>query len=349
MVSFYPGPSQINPEIPLFVQQAYENGTTSCNHRSNQFMDLYKATLHTFKKKLNLPSDYTLAFVSSATECWEIITQSYKNLATTHLYNGAFGEKWGQYNQNLGGKPNLLPYALDWTPSQVFDRLESTELICITPTETSNGTQWPVQDLQTLRNTSDTALIAADATASLGGIHLPFELADIWFASVQKCLGLPAGLGILILSPKAIEIAQKQPNTYYNGINNIVKNANKFQTTHTPNVLGIYLLNAVLKSRDNIVKIEKETKAKQKFFDNFLQTIPHLNYACSNPHVLSPTVFALLTKEANTIKEICLQEGMVIGNGYGEWKHNTIRIANFPELKLENFKALAAVLLRILK
>jgi len=32
--------------------------------------------------------------------------------------------------------------------------------------------------------------------------------------------------------------------------------------------------------------------------------------------------------------------GIVVGNGYGAWKKNTFRIANFPALSQDNFDSL---------
>lgn len=58
-----------------------------------------------------------------------------------------------------------------------------------------------------------------DATSTMGGINLPWLEADVWFASVQKCLGIPAGLGVLICSPKALERAtQLNKKVHYNDI-----------------------------------------------------------------------------------------------------------------------------------
>lgn len=47
-------------------------------------------------------------------------------------------------------------------------------------------------------------LIAIDITSSAGGIKHDIADADMWFFSVQKCFGLPSGLGIFIANEKAI-------------------------------------------------------------------------------------------------------------------------------------------------
>ena len=40
------------------------------------------------------------------------------------------------------------------------------------------------------------------------------------------------------------------------------------------------------------------------------------------------------------IKHICLQNQIELGNGYGIWKENTVRIANFPSHTVADFDQL---------
>lgn len=65
-----------------------------------------------------------------------------------------------------------------------------------------------MEELAQIRSMTN-ALIAIDATSWFGGVVFDWMLGDVWFASVQKCLGLPAGMGIMVCSPKALEKARK--------------------------------------------------------------------------------------------------------------------------------------------
>lgn len=40
------------------------------------------------------------------------------------------------------------------------------------------------------------------------------------------------------------------------------------------------------------------------------------------------------------IKKGAKQQGLLLGNGYGNWKSNTFRIANFPAITEEEFEQL---------
>src|ERR1700749_4185545 len=101
MISFYPGPSKIYPEVADYLQDAVRDGVLSINHRSPEFAEISKNAILYLKEKLNIPEDYTVLYTSSATECWEIIAQSLIKRGSYHIYNGAFGEKWYKYTSKL--------------------------------------------------------------------------------------------------------------------------------------------------------------------------------------------------------------------------------------------------------
>ncbi|MBC8110499.1 MAG: aminotransferase class V-fold PLP-dependent enzyme, partial [Verrucomicrobia bacterium] len=101
MITFYPGPAKVYPQVADYLQDAYQSGILSSNHRSEAFMKICQTTLALLHEKLSIPADYAIIFVSSATECWEIIAQSFTEKNSLHAYNGAFGEKWFDYAQKI--------------------------------------------------------------------------------------------------------------------------------------------------------------------------------------------------------------------------------------------------------
>ena len=98
-------------------------------------------------------------------------------------------------------------------------RPDDTDLVCITQNETSTATQLREGFILNLYNRLGGALLAVDATSSLAGLNLKYIKADIWYGSVQKCFGLPAGLGVMILSPRAVAQAKAvNDRAHYNGL-----------------------------------------------------------------------------------------------------------------------------------
>lgn len=343
MISFYPGPSRVYDSLPKYMEEAYRTGVLSMNHRSPECMQLVKETTRELKKKLRIPANYTVLFLSSATECWEVIAQSLVRENSIHLYNGAFGKKWFSYTQAL--RPQAGGVAFDLNQPLPLNIYRS-EMICITQNETSNGTQVTMPFLRHLRDLNPDCLFAVDATSSMGGIRLDFSLADVWFASVQKCFGLPAGLAVMVCSPRAVTRAfELNKHAHYNSLVNQLLFAEKYQTTHTPNVLGIYLLNRTLHNVPAIGITHQRLLAQAKAWYALLQQARKFKPLCTDTALQSHTVIAV-TAPASRVKQVktkAAKAGFLLGEGYGDLKSSTFRIANFPALKpkeivvLQNF------------
>ena len=331
MITFYPGPSKVYPQVADYAVEAVQQGIVSLNHRSAGFMDIVKESIRLLHEKLAIPADYHIALVSSATECWEIVAQSLTADASLHPYSGAFGKKWAEYAYRIKPPTNL----------------SEADVLCIVQNETSNGTQVNMPTLAQFRR-DFSGLIAVDAVSSMAGVTFDWTLADVWFASVQKCFGLPAGLAVLIYSPGALKRAEEiGENAHYNSLLFIHENFLKFQTPYTPNGLGIYLLMRVLQHVSPIAAVHAMTKKRAtdwySFFENELAgRDDRFNLLIADPAIRSDTVIAVESSEPDikAVKTAAQQAGITVGNGYGDWKNTTFRIANFPAITDEEIEAL---------
>jgi phosphoserine aminotransferase len=335
MISFYPGPSRVHNEIPKYTKDAFKSGIMSINHRSDDFMKMSEKTINLLKQKLNIPKSYTVFFTSSATECWEIIAQSLVKEKSFHLYNGAFGQKWFDYTKRLHPLAVPIPFELNekLNPKKlIFEQREG--IICVTQNETSNGTQVSSTIIRAIKKTNPSYLVAIDATSSMAGIQLDFKAADIWFASVQKCFGLPAGLGLLICSPQALSQSEAiGEKSHYNSLGFMTEMMAKWQTSCTPNVLGIYLLMRVLENSESIDKVHAAVLERYEKWMDFFSTTS-LSHLVTEDEVRSYTVLPIsATPELiQKIKIDAKVEGLLLGEGYGNWKTTSFRIANFPAI-----------------
>ena len=319
------------------MQDAYREGVLSINHRSDAFVEISQKAMDGMRKKLNVPKSYTIYFLTSATECWEVIAESFVRKESIHIYNGAFGEKWCAYTEKL--VPHVVRKPFDREVQLNADQLKfnTGELICITQNETSNGTQVNTDIIKVVKKNNPNHLLAVDATSSMAGITLDFSVADIWFASVQKCFGLPAGLAVMICSPRALERAQSINNRkHYNSMLFLDDMIKKAQTPCTPNVLNIYLLMRVMAEVKEIESVHKTITGRFKKWETFFDTkSDKLNLLIKNPSVRSHTVVAIESTPLliEKIKTQASKKGFLLGDGYGELKSNTFRIANFPALR----------------
>ena len=337
MLSFYPGPSKVYPQVPAFVQDAYDAGLLSANHRSPEFVEVSSAAVRLLREKLHIPAEYSIFFTSSATECWEIISQSLVSKNSLHVYNGAFGEKWYRYALKLQPKAIAQTFDLDQSLNpDALDIPSDIELIAMTHNETSNGTAVNQQTLGEIKGKFPAQLLAVDATSSMAGVALNFSLADVWYASVQKCFGLPAGLAVMICSPRAMQkAAQIGERDHYNSLLYLQEMMEKFQTTYTPNVLNIYLLMRVMEQRPDIFDTQRVLEERHRNWTATLTQVPEVDLLVKNEAVRSLTVIPFIAEKSviDRIRSLAREQGMVLGNGYGKWKENSLRIANFPALE----------------
>lgn len=343
MISFYPGPSRVYDEIPKYVKEAHRKGVLSINHRSVEFMNLSEETVILLKSKLTIPDSYKIFFTSSATECWEIIAQSFIVTDSLHIFNGAFGEKWFDYTKRLVPGAQAFPFDTESRIEVKNLPLKNQEVICLTQNETSNGTEVNNSIIAAIKRKSPHALLAVDATSSMAGIELNFKSADVWFASVQKCFGLPAGLAVMICSPHAIQrMEAKHERNHYNSLSFINEMMDKWQTPYTPNVLGIYLLMRVMKKSKSIEQTHQKIKLRSVTWQKFFRGSKNIKLYIKNQGVRSLTVLTLTAKPEliTEIKNQAKANGILVGDGYGTLKQDTFRIANFPAIKKAEIRQL---------
>ncbi len=349
MISFYPGPSKVYPQVEQYLSEAYKSGILSVNHRSDVFMEMLQNTIGSVKRSLEIPDAYEVYFVSSATECWEIIAQSLINTSSFHIYNGAFGAKWMEYTDKIRKGAAGLEFGINEVPDMAALNIDlGHDVICVTHNETSNGTALPNSFLSDLRQRTN-QIIAVDATSSMAGVLLPWQDADVWYASVQKCFGLPAGLAVMVVSPQAVARAEQVGDRhFYNSLLFTRENFLKFQTPYTPNALGIYLLGRIAEQVVPMHEMSAEILSRSREWYSFL---PEHGYELlvENEAVRSATVVAVHAdrEKITKVKAMARQAGIQLGNGYGAWKDSSFRIANFPAISLSDISLLRNFLFSI--
>lgn len=344
-VFFTPGPTELYPEMNKYFQDAIDTNVCSINHRSVEFMDLYKSVVDSMKQLMNIPEDHSIFFLSSATECMDRIVHNCVETDSFHFVNGAFADRFYKTAVELEKKAEKAE--VEYGKSFDFDNIKisnSPELICITQNETSTGVAIDTEKIYRLKKDNPDSLVAVDIVTSAPYVNIDFTKIDCAFFSVQKGFGLPAGLGVLIVNGNCIKKAEylksKNINTgsYHNFIS-LYENALKFQTTETPNVLGIYLLGRVCGylNKYGIENIRKETDEKAEMLYNYFDNYDSLNPFVKDKSDRSKTIVNIDTNSRQSeIKKLLSDNGILVGSGYGKLKDSQIRIANFPMHKISD-------------
>jgi phosphoserine aminotransferase len=354
-IFFTPGPSQLYPGVPSFINEALNQDLGSVSHRSTTFQSVYKEMVSELRCLLQLPDNFHVLTLGSASEAWERIIDnlSAPNDTTYHFTNGSFSQKFFDYSKGLGR--NALAHSVPF--GEGFDISKSeipneTAIINITQNETSSGVAFPLEDISKLREAHPEKIIAVDVVSTLPYPDFDYSKIDTLFFSVQKSFGLPAGLGIWIVNDRCIQKAKTisegghQASPHHN-IASLLKMAKKNQTPATPNTLEIYLLSQVCKAmnKKGIDAIRKETDTKALLLNKFIEQSTCFQFAVEKEAHRSKTVIVAKTeKTPKDINKYLKAFNMQIGGGYGEFKDAQIRIANFAATTVDQMKTLIELL-----
>lgn len=327
---------------------ALDENIGSLSHRSLKFEELFHETTASLRKLLGVPPEFQIFFLASATEAWERIIENLVDAASFHLVNGAFSRKFYETAVKLGKRVSM--HEVEDGKGFYMPGIEvsdEAEIICVVQNETSTGVAVPTHDLYYLKKNNPEKLLVVDMVSSAPYLDIDYEFVDAAFFSVQKGFGLPAGLGVLIVGPKAMArskaLESVRPRGTYHSFATLERYARKNQTPETPNVLGIYLLRHVLEDMvtKGIDTIRKETDEKYVLIRDAVINNPKYHLFTADEDMRSHTVIVLEVEGGSRpLIESLADANIVVGSGYGSHKLNHIRIANFPAHSLENMRSL---------
>ncbi|MTI29609.1 aminotransferase class V-fold PLP-dependent enzyme [Xanthovirga aplysinae] len=355
-IYFTPGPSALYFTVREHLKSALDSNVASISHRSSFFKSFYGETVENLRTLLKLPDNFQIFFTGSATEIWERIIENCVDKESFHLVNGAFSERFYKTAVAFGKEAHKVESIAGSCPE--IDNLmiaETHELIGITHNETSTGATQPLEDIYKIREAFPDQLIAVDAVSSLPYVNIDYSKVDTVYFSVQKCFGLPPGLGVWLVNDRCIEKAENRMRRgknigYYHSLPTLYEKGLKNQTPETPNSMGIYLLGKVVEDmlKKGIDQIRKETNSKAAILYNSLNKSDVFKPFVEEKRHQSKTVIVGKTavSSADIIQDL-KKKGMTIGGGYGEFKDLHIRIANFPTHSKEQIEMLADALEKI--
>ena len=337
MIFLTPGPTKTQSNLSNWLNEAIQTNVVNLSHRTKWFEDIFGEVVSKLRLLLSIPNDYVIAFTSSATEVWERSIQNLVVNESFHIINGEFSQRHSNFSNKLGRKniQMLVDVSFEGSLDQ-FDIPSSCELICLAQNETSTGMMFSAEEISNLRKKYPNQLICVDIVSATPSLDLDYSSVDCAYFSVQKGFGLPAGLGVVILSPnaisRAITIKKKQSIGTYHSFLNLADHATKNQTPETPNVLGIWLLNKTLDTylAEGIQNLRSRVYKQHHHLVTELSKIG-FNSLVSSDKFQSRTVVAATTpKSAKEIKIKLESLKVLVGGGYGKYSDSAIRIANFP-------------------
>ena len=343
-IFFTPGPAQLYPRVADYINEALAQQFLSISHRSSTYESVHRHTLSQLREVFQLPSDWHIFFHASATEIWERLIQNCVSQRSFHFVNGSFSERY--YRAAVSLQVDAQKCEASWGEGFDFSYAEpaqDVEMINFTRNETSTGVMVPPEEIYAYRKAYPDALITVDMVSSAPYTAWDWSQIDAAYFSVQKCFGLPAGLGVLLLNERCMERARMKAakgeslGTYHSFLAQHEK-AQKFQTVETPNMLSIWLLGKVAEAmnQQGIPALRTDIQARANRLYHLFDQHPRWDSFVKDPRFRSQTVIvANIPEGADELRAQLETRGWVVGNGYGKMKGKQIRIANFPAVSAE--------------
>lgn len=220
---YIPGPTNIPERVRMAMNVAMQD------MRAPDFPELTKPLFAKVAKIFRNSTGRVFLYPSSGTGAWEAAIQNTLSPGDRVLMSrfGQFSHLWVDMAQRLGLEVEAIDR--DWgegVPVEIYaerlraDTAHAIKAVFVTHNETATGV---TSDVAAVRRALDEAghpaLLMVDGVSSVGSI--PFDQ-DAWrvdccVSGSQKGFMLPAGLGILSVSPRALEASRTAgfPRTYF--------------------------------------------------------------------------------------------------------------------------------------
>jgi len=244
---FVPGPTNVPERILRAMDRAMED------HRSSAFPTLTAALLHDLKKVFRTATGQAFIFPATGTGGWEaalVNTLSPGDRVLAPRY-GQFSHLWIDLAQRHGLRVDIID--VEWgegAPAARIEEILSADTqheikgVLIVHNETATGV---TSDVAAVRRAMDAAahpaLLYVDGVSSIGSIDFRMDewKVDLAITGSQKGLMLPAGLGLVCASPKALAAREqaKCPRVFFDFGDMIKANATGF-FPYTPSIPMLY-------------------------------------------------------------------------------------------------------------
>ncbi len=246
-----PGPVEISGD----VQRALS--LPQIHHRSPEAKIILKRSLELLRVVAGLPETtgwQPLILTMSGTGAFEAVLSSLvpRGAKFASLSAGKFGERWSDMAKLLGYEVTEQRFAWGESipPSAASSIAPETRALLVTHSETSTGALHDLERIaRAARAVSPEILIIVDAITSLGMAELrPVEWGlDAIVSGSQKAVAGPPGLGLVFLSPRALEVLNTGGSSgCYLDLRRELKVQPQGETAFTPAINLIVGLNASL-------------------------------------------------------------------------------------------------------
>jgi alanine-glyoxylate transaminase/serine-glyoxylate transaminase/serine-pyruvate transaminase len=212
-----PGPVEFEPDVLTAM------GEPTTSHVASEFIEAFGQSLHDLRLVFDSPAGQPLVLAGSGTLAMDCAGANLVEPGDKALVvdTGYFSERFAAILQRYGAEVTRLTAPAGSRPSleQIQAALASGsyKLLTITHVDTSTGVIAEVEQIAALGRQSG-CLVVVDGVCSVAGetLHMDAWGVDLALTASQKAIGVPPGLALLMIGPRAVEAFQGRKNPVLN-------------------------------------------------------------------------------------------------------------------------------------
>lgn len=341
---FVPGPTNVPDRVLRAMHRAQED------HRSSAFPDLTHGLLRDLKPVFGTAQGRPFIFASTGTGMWEAALTN--TLApgdrVLAVRLGQFSHLFIDTAERLGFKVDVID--LEWGEAVDTARLEAAlsadaahaiKAVLVVHNETATGV---TNDIAAVREAMDDAkhpaLLMVDGVSSIGSLEFRFDEwgVDVAICGSQKGFMMPAGLGMLCVSPRAMALVEHgtYPRAYFDLRPQVLHNDQGY-FPYTPALAHLFGLREAL---DMIAEQGMATVAARhaRLGEGVRRAVAAwgLRFCARDPERRSNTVTAILVPEGKDARVVIdhayRRWDMALGSGLGRLNGKVFRIGHLGDL-----------------
>lgn len=322
------------------------------SHRKMNVRNVVQEAQEGIRTYFNLPSDYEVVLGNGgATFFWDMLGLGMVENSSLHFICGEFSDKWQRAHANIPWiktKSHKVEFGKGINPVEEA----GFDMICCTLNETSTGVQ--LTSMPSLKDPH--TLMAVDATSGAGQIKADFKKMDIYYFSPQKVFASEGGLYVAILSPKAVDRAEKISKDKSRFVPesmkwmNAIENSRQNQTYNTPAISTIFFLNEQIKLMNKLGedKVVELAKKKASLMYGWAESKSYLSPFISEKEFRSDAVATIDIDSKFNVDDLTkmLREQKLAYDidGYRKLNRNQLRISMFHNITYEDLEKLTKVI-----
>ena len=349
---FGAGPSKVRHDQVLALSEVWRSylGTS---HRQKPVKSQVGRLRAGLRDLFSLPEGYEVILGNGgSTAFWDVAAFGLIKDRAQFLSFGEFGAKFasGVAKAPHLGEPTVI--TADPGSAPKFAAEAGVDAYCSPHNETSTGV---IVQPRRVAGADPTALMVIDATSGAGGLALDPSEVDAYYFAPQKSFGSDGGLWVALLSPAALERAERIKSSGrwipdFLDLHTAIDNSLKDQTYNTPALATIFMMAEQVdwfNGNGGLDWCTARTAESSGILYEWAQANPIATPFVSDPAARSSVIVTIDIDDsidATQITSVLRANGVVDTEPYRKLGRNQLRIGTFPAVDPDDVRALTGCL-----